>query len=545
MNSQKFPIKQQLIMALIASIISLLLVTSFGWFLVSKEMNHREELVQSRFDLVHNKLHKNFEKIDNFLVESRDMDSNCKTDDLLHLQNKLFELSPVVEISLIDSSGYVRCSSWGNDWLALKFSPPLTTQGLRYKGPSQETINGAMAFGLARSTAGGGEIAAQVPISWMQEMLDDTVDEKYGFLALVDNYSGVPVIINGDYTLPLDQNMYPITERLDFFANFDDMQTKYFVGMPLTAIPSLALVGGVDKTVLYNNVFFSHFWLLILLILFTAVIFVVQKNLVVNQQSLRKQIQLGIKNNEFFNAYQPLVDARNGKPIGIEVLARWQHPTEGLVSPAHFIGEAEATGLDIDLSINQIERAAVELSQIIARNKNFKVSINITGNHLSSESFLNCIDIYKDSIPGLFLELTERDILDEKLARLVLNKIKKMGIGIAIDDFGTGYSGLQYLQSFPIDTLKIDRSFVSSISNNTENAPVLDVIINLSKQLNIAVIAEGVETSVQAEYLMAAGINIHQGWLYSKAEAIHGLTKYMNTIKQEQRGVSPMTRQST
>jgi diguanylate cyclase (GGDEF)-like protein/PAS domain S-box-containing protein len=241
------------------------------------------------------------------------------------------------------------------------------------------------------------------------------------------------------------------------------------------------------------------------------------------QLVLESNIRPGLERSEFFVQYQPQVDVRGFHLVGMEALVRWQHPSLGLLYPGEFVTIAEETGLIIALG-DFVMRAGC------AQNKAWqdkgltplRLSVNFSARHFQQTTFITDIaHILKETNLDprwLELELTESSIMkDPEQAIEKLHELKLMGIRVAIDDFGTGYSSLNYLKRFPIDTLKIDKTFVSDVCKDPHDTAIVRAIINLGHALDLTVVAEGVETKEQLQYLSALECDVVQGFLFSKA----------------------------
>ena len=233
-------------------------------------------------------------------------------------------------------------------------------------------------------------------------------------------------------------------------------------------------------------------------------------------------IRQAIQNNEFITYFQPKIDARDGKVIGAEALVRWKKPEFGLVSPLQFISLAEDIGL-----IHKIDKLVMNSAmQTIAELKAeglFKgsLSLNVSMKELETQSFVEHFEttIQTTGFDAKYLELeiTESQIMkNPESAIATLNNIHKLGVRISVDDFGTGYSSLSYLKRLPIDTVKIDRSFVKDAYRDDEDAAIIRVIVALAKSLSLKYIAEGVETQEQLDFLLSEGCYNIQGFFYSK-----------------------------
>ncbi|GMR01632.1 MAG: hypothetical protein BMS9Abin19_1040 [Gammaproteobacteria bacterium] len=242
----------------------------------------------------------------------------------------------------------------------------------------------------------------------------------------------------------------------------------------------------------------------------------------IEKLSLDTGIHKALDNNEFNLVFQPQVNLRTGEIVGVEALLRWDHPEHGAVSPSEFIPFAEESGLIIDIGYWVLNSACSELSRWRdAGLPEIRMSINISARQLMEDSIVkNIISIMKDyNVPGhcLELEITEHAIMSDMDS--VIRKLKELSshdITIAIDDFGTGYSSLSYLHKLPIQTLKIDRTFLKESRINKGDNTIINTIVAMAKGLNLNVIAEGVESQSQLEYLREIDCSEAQGFLFGK-----------------------------
>jgi diguanylate cyclase (GGDEF)-like protein/PAS domain S-box-containing protein len=241
------------------------------------------------------------------------------------------------------------------------------------------------------------------------------------------------------------------------------------------------------------------------------------------QLVLENNIRPGLERSEFFVQYQPQVDVRGFQLVGMEALVRWQHPSFGTLYPGEFVSLAEESGLIIPLSDFVMRTACAQNKAWQDKGlKPLRISVNFSARQFQQPTFLTDVaHILKETNLDprwLELELTESSIMkDPEEAIEKLHELKLMGISVAIDDFGTGYSSLNYLKRFPIDTLKIDKSFVSDVCKDPHDTASVRAIINLGHALDLTVVAEGVETKEQLQYLSALECDVVQGFLFSKA----------------------------
>jgi EAL domain-containing protein (putative c-di-GMP-specific phosphodiesterase class I) len=244
----------------------------------------------------------------------------------------------------------------------------------------------------------------------------------------------------------------------------------------------------------------------------------------VNLLQLETDLRRAIDRNEFFIEYQPIAALESGKLIGFEALVRWQHPERGAISPERFISVAEETGSIVHIGQWVLLEACIQMKrwqEIYASETPLSISVNLSGRQFAHSNLLEQITRILDATGldprSLKLEITESIVMDNvESAAVTLDKLRALGVELSIDDFGTGYSSLSYLHRLPIDTLKIDRSFVSRVGENNENKEIVRTIIMLAQNLGMGVIAEGVETTAQLDRLRELGCQCVQGFLVSR-----------------------------
>lgn len=251
---------------------------------------------------------------------------------------------------------------------------------------------------------------------------------------------------------------------------------------------------------------------------------------VVQRARLYHRIQHGLKKREFEPFVQPILDLKSGRCAGGEILMRWQHPHRGTLPPSEFIEEAERTGLISGMSELVMTRAAYRLAPIAREYGELYFAFNLTPQQLTQPRLpTRLAEIFRaDTIPHdrVLLEITEREFVEPAAAES-LRALHASGWRVAVDDFGTGHSSLATLEQLAIDRLKIDRAFVSTISEETVNRPVLEAIIQLADRLELPTIAEGIETPAQLEYLAARGVQYGQGYLIGRPMSISAFGEWL------------------
>ena len=234
------------------------------------------------------------------------------------------------------------------------------------------------------------------------------------------------------------------------------------------------------------------------------------------------ELRRALRNKEFVPYLQPLVASGDGSMMGAEVLMRWQHATDGLIRPDLFIPQAEASGLIVPMTTHIMRLVALRLSRVQTQLPDgFHISFNISAAHCHNLDLLDeCrafLDLFVSGRVVLVLELTERELLMSDPQTLSLfRQLDEMGVKLAIDDFGTGHSSLLYLQQFHVDYLKIDKSFIARIGTESLSEHIVDNVIDLAARLGLTLVAEGVETGRQADYLRGKGVDYLQGFLFAR-----------------------------
>ena len=253
-----------------------------------------------------------------------------------------------------------------------------------------------------------------------------------------------------------------------------------------------------------------------------AVVFsTAMRDAVHDHRNLEVDLQAALEAGEFFLVYQPTINLTTGTVTGVEALLRWRHPERGIMQPAEFIPALESSGLIVPIGRWVLEESCRQGAIWQRQGLHLTVSVNVAARQLERDRVID--DIYTALADTgfdpqmLLLEITETTLMrdvEPMVTRLQL--LKALGVRIAIDDFGTGYSSLAYLRQFPIDVLKIDRSFVAGIGESVEAEAVVHTLVQLGKVLGIETVAEGIETERQRRWLSAEDVNFGQGFLFAR-----------------------------
>lgn len=252
--------------------------------------------------------------------------------------------------------------------------------------------------------------------------------------------------------------------------------------------------------------------------------------------SLEKEINEAINREQFSLVFQPKISLFDYSVTGVETLIRWQHPDKGMITPDRFIPVAEETGQIIEIGSWVLEQSCRQISSLIRSNvlpNTAKVAVNLSARQFTDPSLLARINsvIEISQIPPhcLELEITESTLMEDvESAIQIMQEIKKIGVSIAIDDFGTGYSSLAYIKRFPIDVLKVDRSFVMDIPDDKNDMAITAAVIAMAHKLSMTVVAEGVETQEQLHFLRQNNCDEGQGYLFSRPLSLGQLHQFLN-----------------
>jgi EAL domain-containing protein (putative c-di-GMP-specific phosphodiesterase class I) len=261
----------------------------------------------------------------------------------------------------------------------------------------------------------------------------------------------------------------------------------------------------------------------------------------IERLQLETDLRRAIDRLEFRLQYQPIVSLHDHRIVGFEALIRWQHPEHGLLAPAAFLKVAEDTGLITRIDQWVLREACGQARQWNSESRDrapISVSVNISAQGFGQQDLVRQVadTLHATGLDprSLRLEITESVAMaDAERARTVLIELKALGVRISLDDFGTGYSSLSYLQGFPVDTLKIDRSFVTGTDRSDECREIIKTIVNLARTLRLDVIAEGAETAAQVEFLEGLDCAFLQGYFFSRPVPPGGLAALLRAGEDE------------
>jgi sensor c-di-GMP phosphodiesterase-like protein len=312
---------------------------------------------------------------------------------------------------------------------------------------------------------------------------------------------------------------------------------------PIVASANLQNINGVavkliySPQILFSNLRNNQILLTLDILILSAFSYYLLKNWIRLRTSLQWSIKKAIKRRLFYPVYQPIFNVKLNQYSSVEVLLRWKTKHDEVIMPDSFIIEAENTGLIVPITLQIVEITFNETQDILKSNPLFHLSINICAAHFIDPDFFDKFyqlqHDYSIAPTQILLEITERNLLDEHndIYLQKMQELRNKGFSLAIDDYGTGHASLSYLQHFPFSCLKIDKLYVQAIGSKAITELLNDAIIDLAKKLNLVIIAEGVETKEQVNYLLKNEVQLLQGWYFSKALSIEQLKSLLQGEK--------------
>ena len=238
---------------------------------------------------------------------------------------------------------------------------------------------------------------------------------------------------------------------------------------------------------------------------------------------IEAELHLALKREELLLLYQPIVDLNSGRLAGFEALVRWQHAQRGMIPPMDFIPIAEETGMIVPIGTWVVQEACRQQREWLNREGNLDlfISVNVSSRQLDGSALPDIVrqalSQHQLSPAHLKLEITESAVMrDFELTIKLLKHLKDIGVGLSLDDFGTGYSSLNLLRRLPVDTLKVDRSFVAAMSADASGVKMVEAIVQLARLFDLKVVAEGIEHAEEENLLKELGCEFGQGWRYGK-----------------------------
>jgi len=527
-----------ILLASLAALVAGLAPVSIAiWFAYTNTVGDAEDNLHSIAETIAADTSQLLDDIDQGLIALSDLSFRCTTDDISAMNTMAYDIPEISELGLMRPDGKLVCTSWG------RINPPVDPEisepshGFSLLGPMEIKLLDRFGLIAIRLREDGSSLGALIHPSILIGRLGADLGE-HGFVVLLRREDTHLFAWNGN--VPEMEMVESESETGDgstqLRALFNDGIERTLFAVELEGYPGIYSVAAASDT------WILHDWVRIALILgavgFGTSIFLIflLLGMLRRRLSLQGELERSLRRNEFEINYQPVVDLESGRCIGAEALISWIQPGGKVVRPDLFIPLAEDTGLIEPMTEWLMKQIRLEMEGLLADNRDLHIAINLSPVHFESEKILSTSSrIFGSSAiqPNqLVYEITERGLIkeDNETARTVMKKLRGRSSRIALDDFGTGYSSLSYVSSFPLDYLKIDKSFVSAIGTDALMSGLVDSIIDMAKRLDLKIIAEGIETSRQASYLEERGVDYGQGWYYSRAMPAMGFIDFVRTF---------------
>jgi len=509
--------------ALVAGVAGLAPVTLAIWLAYRTTAENAESKLRAIAQTMAADTSKILQDVDQALVALYGTSFDCGAQDVRAMNTMAYDVPEISDIGIMRPDRKLVCTSWGPVQPPVKPDIPPPETGFRLIGPLEIKLMKRYGLLALRKWENGPEIGALLHPSVLIGRLGADLGEN-GFAVLLRREDMHLYAWNGN--VPEMKMVESQAEGADgsrqLRAQFKDGIERTLFAVELEGYPGMYAVAAASDT------WILHDWIRMSLLL--GAIGVVSSILLLmlllgvlrRRLSLQGELERSLQKNEFEINYQPVVALETGLCIGAEALISWRQPGGKRVRPDLFIPLAEDTGLIEPMTECLMKQSRRELEPFLEQQRTFHIAVNLSPCHFESDRILRATaQVFGDSgiLPGqIVYEITERGLIreDSGVARKVMTMLRERGSHIALDDFGTGYSSLSYLGSFPLDYLKIDKRFVDAIGTDALTAGLVDAIIDMAQRLKLRVIAEGIETSEQAEYLRQRGVHYGQGWYFSR-----------------------------
>ncbi|ASV84163.1 CSS motif domain associated with EAL family protein [Ochrobactrum quorumnocens] len=427
----------------------------------------------------------------------------CSQSHIALMRDQTLNTLPVTEIGYFDKD-LLKCSSWG------KVDPEI-----RKTKPDFKTMSGlSVSLGIRPNASLGRRMIAVSFGDYNALVLPSSLVD-----VAVDDQMAV-FLSSGDRQIIATKDGSQLFDTIESMADTSRLLNDFFL-LAISEKEGLRATVVIPRStltlVMWNELaFFLPVGGLIALAFVAAIYWLSKQRL-----SPHAELEIAVKKREFVVEYQPIIELSTGVCVGAEALVRWKMRDGTFVRPDYFIPLAEETGLIAPITDQIIDNIIADLGTALIKDRTLHIAINVSSRDIVSGRIADLLDckLRGTNIRNeqIWLEATERGFLDVATAGRTLERVREAGHSVAIDDFGTGYSNLQYLQGLPLDAIKIDKSFVSMIGKQTATSSVVELIIDLTKKLDLFSVAEGVETQQQAVFLKERGVTFAQGWLFAKS----------------------------
>lgn len=337
-----------------------------------------------------------------------------------------------------------------------------------------------------------------------------------------------------------DTDSWRIDDPKDYLKQKEVHQEYSIMRVGITTLDNLEIMLQADLSKIKQITWKEELITAVIILLLCLSIYYLMRFLINRHFSFKRAILVAMRNDNFFPMYQPILDTKKEESIGAEILLRWRTSEQEVITPDLFIKDLEASGLIVHITLQLVEKAFIECQSLLINNPKFHLAFNLSSIHFTDNNFfkdfLSLCKKYHIAESQIMLEITERDLLKQDDLALVktMKELRQAGFCLAVDDFGTGHASISYLQHFPFNYLKIDQIFIKAIGTGAITETLNKSIIQMAKNLKLNIIAEGVETFTQLEYLQSQGVHLMQGWYFATAMPLEKLIQFVKGVHNEE-----------
>lgn len=424
--------------------------------------------------------------------------SNCQQITLPILKKILFHNPSISGVVLSDKDNKILCSTLDSE----ERLPPPEAETLSIQGPLSLNQNYQDVF-LIQQKQGEYFLGIYVLKQIIEKKLK-SFSSPDRLLSIVDERENRTLLQVGNGLLAR--------------ANLTNVAIARIPNMPDYLVIMTAPIPGFDNPFLFKEIPLS-----LIMAIISVLLYFKFRSILHHRFSLRYAMSYAIKQNHFEAAYQPIWDNSRKQFCGVEVLIRWKTDSNEIIMPDSFIDGAEQTGLIVPMTLQLMEKTFQQFQGYLEQHPDFHLAFNLSANHFLDTQFFNSFyelcAYFKISAKQITLELTERELLDQNNGQIIakMQDLREKGYSLAIDDFGTGHASIKYLQHFPFNYLKIDKIFIQAIGSGAVTEHLNQAIIHMAQTLQLDIVAEGVETIEQFEFLKTQQIQFMQGWYFARA----------------------------
>lgn len=433
--------------------------------------------------------------------------NDCSPANLAAMRASAYRARYVAELTVVDGQGDAVCSGVG------------ATRAVRGASPEHGTLNPDVMLSVV-AVGGGGEAEQFIRLHWRHPdgtglrvlMPGEDIFPVFLRSRLSASFVAEAVMLDGTLIARKENGSGLGAPQSSFLPSVAESASsqRYPIRIDIAA-PGSAIAQANASLFVYANIAG------LVLAVFAAVIAILSSR---RSGGEAREIAEAIRRREFVPYYQPVIDITSGRLVGCEVMARWLKPDGQILPPGRFISLAEASGEIFPMTIALMERARDDLGEIYAERPTLKLGFNLCAGHFDDVVIVADVErIFSDSpirMTQLMFEVTERQPLtDIPRARLVIGQLQALGARVALDDVGTGHGGLSYLLKLGVDVMKMDKMFVDAIGTDRYSVAIIDSMVKLADDMNLDLIAEGVETFEQVERLREKGIRMAQGYVFA------------------------------